>query len=322
VPLLATGDPSPPDGSPLPLVSIVTPSLDQGRFIEATIRSVLEQDYPRIEYVVVDGGSIDGTVDLLERYAERVRWISEPDAGQAAAINKGFRSTSGTILGWLNSDDLYEPGAVAAAVARLRARPEVPLVYGDAVHVDEAGRVLGPCPEVRPFDRRRLVHEIDFVVQPAAFFRRDAFEAAGGLDESLHWTMDYDLWLRLTEGHDAAYLPRPLAAYRLTGDNKTLRGGFARLAEIERVGRRHGAGGLPAAFRVEKLGLCRREARAVARRGHLLQALGLLGRGAAAVLASPHALGYALATLVSRRRRPGPGAGSTGGAGRGPRGPT
>jgi Glycosyl transferase family 2 len=285
-----------------PLVSIVTPSLNQGLFIEETIRSVLGQDHPRLEHIVVDGGSTDGTIRILERYRSRLRFVSEPDTGQAAAINKGFRSSKGQILAWLNSDDVYEPGAVSAAVAFLGERPDLMLVYGDATLMDAQGRVIGPCAHVRPFDLERLVHQSDFIVQPAAFFRREAFEAAGGLDESLQWTMDYDLWLKIAQRFPVAYLPRKLARYRWTGANKTSRGGLERYAEIERVGRRHGAGGLPADFRLEKLALLLREARRRARGGDLGAAASLALTGARTVLSSPRALWrLALATLPGAR---------------------
>lgn len=273
-----------------PLVSIVTPSLNQGAFIEETIRSVAEQDHPRLEHIVVDGGSSDETIRILERYRPRLRYVSEPDAGQAAAINKGFRSSKGEILAWLNSDDVYEPGAVSAAVAFLGERPDLMLVYGDATLVDAQGRVIGPCANVEPFDLDRLVHHLDFIVQPAAFFRREAFEAVGGLDESLHWSMDYDLWLKIARRFPVAYLPHKLARYRWTGANKTSRGGLDRYDELERVGRRHGAGGLPADFRLEKLALLLREARRRARDGELLSAAGLALAGAGTVLSSSRAL--------------------------------
>ena len=234
-----------------PLVSIVTPSLNQGRFIEDTIRSVLEQRYPRLEYVVVDGGSSDGTLPILQRYGGKLRWVSEPDRGQGAAVNKGLRLTSGDIVGWLNSDDVYEPGAVAAAVDYLGQQPNTAMVYGDATHVDEKNEEIGPCAYVGPFDLDRLVHESDYIVQPAAFFRRSAFEAVGGLDESLHWGMDYDLWLKIARRFRIAYLPRKLARYRQTGQNKTALGRFDRFEEIKRIGLRHGAGGLPATFAVD-----------------------------------------------------------------------
>jgi len=284
-----------------PLVSVVTPSLDQGAFIEDTILSVLNQDYSRREHLVIDGGSTDQTLGILERYRSGLRFVSEPDAGQAAAINKGFRSSSGEILAWLNADDCYEPGALSAAAAFLRERPDVMLVYGDATLVDTQGREIGPCANVEPFDLDRLVHQLDFIVQPAAFFRREAFDAVGGLDESLHWSMDYDLWLKIARRFPVAYLPRRLARYRWTGANKTARGGLERYAELERVGLRHGAGGLPADFRLEKLALLLREASRRARGGELRAAASLALAGAGTVLSSPRALKSLGCSIIAGR---------------------
>lgn len=286
----------------LPLVSIVTPSLNQGRFIEETVRSVLGQDYPRVEYLVVDGGSTDGTLDVLRRLDGDLRWISEPDRGQAAAINKGFRLASGEILGWLNSDDTYEAGAVSTAVEHLRRHPDDAMVYGDATHVDEEDKEIGPCAYVGPFDLDRLVHESDYIVQPAAFFRRSAFEAVGGLDESLHWAMDYDLWLKLARRFPIAYLPRKLARYRQTGQNKTALGRFDRFEEIAHVGRRHGAGGLPATFAVDYFWLCVKEAGRQARHGSVRRAAPLASRGAAALFGSSRALRYFVRLCAAKLR--------------------
>ena len=285
-----------------PLVSIVTPSLNQGRFIEDAVRSVLAQDYPRIEYVVVDGGSTDETLTVLERYGGALRWISEPDGGQAAAINKGFRAASGEILGWLNSDDVYEPSAVSAAVAYLRDHPGTAMVYGDARHIDASGRDMGPCSYVEPANLDRLIHEVDYIVQPAAFFRRSAFLAVGPLDESLHWALDYDFWLKIARRFPIAYVPRPLARYRLTGENKTAVGRFDRFAELDRVGRRHGAGGLAAVFRVDLFWLCVKEARGLALRGSLGPAARMAGRAAATLLGSPRALRHFFRLCVDKVR--------------------
>src|SRR5437016_2863998 len=178
----------------LPLVSVVTPSFNQEEYIEATIRSVLGQDYPAIEYIVVDGGSGDSTIEILKRYQGKLTWTSEKDAGQADAINKGFARARGEIVAWLNSDDTYEPGAISAAVGYLRAHPDVAMVYGEANFIDAAGKFIGRCAHVEEFDAGRLVNYSDFIVQPASFFRRSALEAVGGLDPSLHYAMDYDLW--------------------------------------------------------------------------------------------------------------------------------
>ena len=285
-----------------PLVSVVTPSLNQGRFIGDAVRSVLSQDYPRIEYLVVDGGSTDGTLAVLAGHDGAVRWISEPDNGQAAAINKGFRLASGEVLAWLNSDDLYEPQAVSAAVAYLQAHPGTAMVYGDATHVDTEDVEIGPCAYVGPFDLDRLIHESDYIVQPAAFFRRSAFEAVGGLDESLHWGMDYDLWLKIARRFPIAYLPRKLARYRQTGENKTALGRFDRFEEIKRIGQRHGAGGLPATFCVDYFWLCVKEAGRRARRGNLRTAVPLAWRGTSALFRSPRALRYFLRLCAAKLR--------------------
>jgi glycosyltransferase involved in cell wall biosynthesis len=280
----------------------VTPSLNQGRFIEETVRSVLSQDYPRIEYLVVDGGSTDATLATLGRFNGALRWISEPDRGQGAAINKGFRLASGEILGWLNSDDLYEPQAVSAAVEYLRLHPEHAMVYGDATHVDAEGKEIGPCSYVEPADVHRLIHEVDYIVQPAAFFRRSAFDAVDGLDESLHWALDYDLWLKMARQFPIAYLPRKLARYRLTGENKTAKGRFDRFAELERVGRRHGAGGLPAVFRVDYFWMCVKEARRLALAKDFGPAARLGLRGFATLFGSPRALRYFFRLCVEKVR--------------------
>ena len=206
----------------LPLVSIITPSYNQGRFIAETIDSVLSQDYLRVEYLVVDGGSTDKTLDVLRGYGERLHWISEPDNGQTAAINKGWRLTRGEIVAWLNSDDTYLPNAAKWAVSFLQAHPEVDAVYGGCDYVDEEGRFLRPYP-TRPYDYVELVRSaFNYIPQPATFIRRRALESVGRLDESLHYVMDLDYWLRLGVRHAMAYLPERLATLRLHQTAKSI----------------------------------------------------------------------------------------------------
>lgn len=204
-----------------PLVSIVTPSLNMGRFLEETIRSVIEQDYPNIEYLVMDGGSTDGTLEILKRYEGSVRFLSSPDAGQADAANRGFRLTRGSIFAFLNADDTYLPGAIATAVRAFRDDPAAGVVYGNAWHVAEDGSRISPYP-VEAFDSRKLTRRC-LVCQPAAFIRRDVFETSGMLNPSLRFALDYDLWIRISRRYRMKKIDDFLATSRIHADNKTLK---------------------------------------------------------------------------------------------------
>ena len=229
--------------SATPLVSIVTPSFNTGRFIGHAVESVLTQDYRNIEYLVMDGGSTDHTISELKRFGDRLKWVSERDHGQGDALNKGFHRAKGQIFGWLNSDDTYAPHAVSAAVEFLWSNPDVAAVYGDAMFIDAHGDDIAKCVHVEPFNRHRLLHYTDFIVQPTVFFRRSAFEAVGGIDPTLHWCMDYDLWLKMAvKGLKFAHLPKHLANYRWLADTKTATGGWDRLREIEQVVARYADG--------------------------------------------------------------------------------
>jgi hypothetical protein len=178
-----------------PRVSIVTPSFNQAAYLREAIESVRAQTHPEVEHVVVDGGSTDGTQEILAEY-EGLTWVSEPDRGQSHALNKGFAMARGTVLGWLNADDLYEPHAVSEG---LRALDETGagLVYADVTRVDD-DHVNPRRIRSRPaFDLWTELNLGCGIYSPAVFFTREAFEAVGGVDESLHLTMDYDLWLRI-----------------------------------------------------------------------------------------------------------------------------
>jgi glycosyltransferase involved in cell wall biosynthesis len=200
----------------LPLVSIVTPCFNAARYIEETIESVLAQDYPRIEYFVMDAGSIDGTVEILKRYGDRLKFVSQPDRGAADAINRGFALTHGEIFTYLNADDVLLPGAVSSAVRNF----DGDVVYGDAWWIDESGARISPYP-VRDFDAGLLAREC-FICQPASFLRREAFENAGRMDPALQLTFDYELWMRLAKTCRFRRIEGTLALSRMHRDNKSL----------------------------------------------------------------------------------------------------
>jgi glycosyltransferase involved in cell wall biosynthesis len=221
----------------MPLVSIVTPCRNAARFIGETVRSVLDQDYPELEYLVMDGASTDGTLDVLAPYLGRLRAISAPDHGQADAVNRGFAQTHGAIFAFLNADDRYRPGAIRAAVEAFAAHPEAAAVYGQARFIDESGRPVGKYP-VEPFDRARLARRC-YICQPAAFIRRDAFAACGGLDASIRYAMDYDLWIRLSASYSMLEIDRELADSRLHPASKTLAEMPAAMRETIELLRRH-----------------------------------------------------------------------------------
>lgn len=226
--------------STTPLVSIVVPSYQQAAFLRAALDSILAQDYRPLEILVMDGGSRDGTREILERYGERIWFRSAPDGGQCQAINEGFRRSRGEIVAWLNSDDFYYPGAVSAAVAALQDAPQAALVYGEGNLVDRDGSVLWRFPETVPFDLWRLANHSDYILQPTVFFRREALFSGDLLDEGLNWGLDWELWIRLARRYPFAYTSRVLAASRIYGETKTATGGFRRLGEITRILRRHG----------------------------------------------------------------------------------
>lgn len=270
----------------LPRVSLITPSYNAASYLGAAIESVLEQDYPNIEYLIMDGGSTDCTVELLQKYGERLRWVSRKDLGQADAIARGFEQTSGTILGWLNADDVLKPGAIRAAVDTFRAHPVAGVVYGNADFIDACDHFICPCTVVEPYSRQRLLHYGDYIIQPAAFFLRQAYDSVGGLDRTLHWAMDWDLWIRLAQQWEVIYIENVLASYRWLGSNKTAEGGFERIKEIETVARRYGNNGLPVYFRLEKARLLAAQAGQEMKRLHFGCALNILGKTAATIFTS------------------------------------
>lgn len=202
-----------PVDDPKPSVSIITPSYNQAEFIEDTILSVLGQDYPDLEYLIVDGGSTDGSVDIIRKYdSDLAWWVSEPDEGQASAINKGMSKANGEIVAWLNSDDFYLPGAVSQAVAAFNGNPEAGMVFGDAVTVNEQGKPLKEL--VFPDWQLEDLVAFRIICQPSVFMRRELFAHVNGLEQNYHFMLDHHLWIRIAELKPIQHVPQVWAAAR------------------------------------------------------------------------------------------------------------
>jgi len=206
-----------------PLVSIVTPSYNKGRFIEETILSVKNQTYPHIEHIVIDGGSTDGTLDILRKYSNNPIWISEPDRGQSDAVNKGWKMAKGEILAYLNADDTYMPWAVETAVKYLVEHPDVDMIYGKCNLINEDGMVTGQYPYLSAeSDLAKLICSPFIIPQPTVFFKRQVLDTTGYLDTDLHMAMDYDLWIRIGLKCKIEYIPEVLANFRVCPGTKTV----------------------------------------------------------------------------------------------------
>ena len=205
-----------------PLVSIVTPSYNQAKFLGKTIESVLTQSYPNIEYLLVDGGSQDNSVDIIQNYQDRITWwVSEPDQGQTDAINKGFTRANGEIFAWINSDDTYALNAVSEAVDFLQSHPDVGLVYGDANFIDSKGSVIGKF-NAKQTSYKRLRRGGVYIPQQAAFWKGKLWQQVGPLDPQIYFAMDYDLWIRLARITKIRYTSQLWANFRLHEGAKTI----------------------------------------------------------------------------------------------------
>ena len=204
-----------------PLVTVITPSYNQAAFLEEAILSVLGQDYPNLEYMIVDGNSTDGSVEIIRKYADKLTWwVSEKDSGQAEAINKGFARANGELVAWLNSDDLLQPGMISTAVEAFQTHPEAGLVYGDVLSIDGDGQPINLM-TFAPYTLKDLMG-FNYISQPGVMMRRSVLEQAGYLDESYHYLLDHELWLRMARLAGMVYIPRQLAVARFHAAAKNL----------------------------------------------------------------------------------------------------
>ncbi len=207
----------------LPRITVVTPSYNQEQFIEYTLRSVLNQEYPNLEYIVIDGASTDGSVDIIRRYAGHLAyWVSEPDEGQTDALIKGFSRATGNIFCYLNSDDLFEPGTLREVAKFFLEHRKARAVYGDSIWIDVEGRPIKPKKE-HPFNRFIWLYDYDFIPQPSTFWRRDIYEKVGGLDPAFQLAMDADLFIRFAEVAPICHVPRIWSRMRLYPEQKNQR---------------------------------------------------------------------------------------------------
>jgi len=205
-----------------PLVTIVTPTYNQAEFLAATLDSMLAQDYPNIEYLVLDDGSTDTTPDVLQRYNGRVRWERQANMGQSRTLNKGWAGARGEYLGYLSSDDLLAPNAISTLVRALEEHPDVPVVYCDFDLIDGQGRKTGHV-QTPDYDRRQMIEELICQPGPGALFRRKVLEQAGGWNESLRKIPDFEFWLRASRMGPFLRVPETLAQYRVHEESTAIR---------------------------------------------------------------------------------------------------
>ena len=207
---------------PLPSITIVTPSFQQARFLERTIQSIIGQNYPRLEYLIFDGGSTDGSVEIIKKYADRINfWVSEKDDGQSDAINKGLSRATGEIVGWINSDDTMAPGSLEAIGTYYRAHQDAEFLYGHLNLIDADDHIIRRLFAVQTNAHELIYFNRNLFSQPGTTWRRRLQERIGLLDRSLHYTMDCDLYIRAAKATPLHFIPRRLANLRIHGDTKT-----------------------------------------------------------------------------------------------------
>jgi glycosyltransferase involved in cell wall biosynthesis len=211
--------------NPKPKISVITPSYNQGNYIKSTIESVLGQNYPNLEYIVIDGGSTDNTVQILESYGDQIDWVSEPDRGQSHALNKGFEKATGEILCFLNSDDIFEEGALNKVGDFFSNHPKAKWVTGKCRVIDHNGQEIRKwITHYKNFwltlRSKKILQMLDYVSQPSTFWRREVLETVGYFDEQWRYAMDYDYWIRMLKFYDLHYINDYLAGFRFYPDSK------------------------------------------------------------------------------------------------------
>lgn len=201
-------------------ISIITPSFNQGKFIERTIQSVLSQNYPNLEYIIIDGGSTDNTLEILKNYKERIIYISEPDKGQADAVNKGLKMCTGEIIGWINSDDTYNTDTFRIINDYFVKNKNIDIVYGVCNYIDEFDNYVG-CQKLVPYNYKILVNDWCYIPQPTVFFKKKLLFDIGYLDISIDYSMDYEFWCRIGKKYNIGYIKEKIANFRIYINSKS-----------------------------------------------------------------------------------------------------
>ena len=221
-----------------PKISIITVSYNQVDFIESNIKSVIAQNYPNVEHIIIDAGSTDGTLDILKKYDKQLNWISEPDNGQSDGLNKGFKKASGEIIGWINSDDALYENALYEVAKFFQENSNEIAVVGDQMIIDEDNnivKVINSC----PYSYDYLLNYAKGITQNSTFFKKDVFNKIGYLDESLHYAMDHDLFIRIASIKNIPYISKTLAQFRRQPNAKTAEGGHKFSHELIRIRKKY-----------------------------------------------------------------------------------
>jgi glycosyltransferase involved in cell wall biosynthesis len=227
------------DTENFPKISIVTVSYNQGQFIEDNIQSVINQNYPNIEHIIIDAGSTDGTLELLKKYDKHLNWVSEPDKGQSDGLNKGFKKASGEIIGWFNSDDRIAPGALHKVARFFMENPDEIAVVGDQVIIDEKSNILKTI-KSQSYSFDYLLNHAKAITQNSTFFKRIVFGQTEYLNENVHYAMDHDLFIRIAKVKTMPYLAASLGEFRIQKDAKTAQGSYHFAKDLIKIRRTYG----------------------------------------------------------------------------------